>query len=163
MRVSDQMVEVPDTDTHAIVDDLTPAEGRYLCGVLYVTLVDTPPVSNRDLTDYLDVSGASVTGMVESLAETDLLEHERYRGVELTDRGEAVARAVLWRRCVTQQFFEKEFGFSLSNEQAYQIAIEFDRDQVRSVGDRVEQPCEYNCEATDPADCDVLEASRPDR
>lgn len=156
MRVNDRVIEVPAAETHAVVDDLTPAEGRYLCGVLYLTLVDSPPVSNRELTEYLDVSGASVTGMVESLAAKDLLEHERYRGVELTDRGEAVARAVLWRRCATQQFFEAELGFSMSNDQAYRIAIEFDRDQVRSVGDRVEQPCEYHCEATDAADCDVL-------
>lgn len=156
MRVTDRMVEVPAAEIHAIVDDLTPAEGRYLCGVLYLTLVDSPPVSNRDLTDYLDVSGASVTGMVESLAEKNFLEHERYRGVELTDYGEAVARAVLWRRCTTQQFFEREFGFSMSNDRAYRIAIEFDHDQVRSVSDRVEKPCEYHCEATDADDCNVL-------
>jgi len=142
--------------THAVVDDLTPAEGRYLCGVLYRTLVDSPPVSNRELTDYLDVSGASVTGMVESLAEEELVEYERYRGVELTDRGERVARAVLWRRCATQKFFENELDFSLPNDRAYRIAIEFDRDQVRAVGDRVDQPCEYHCEATDASDCDVL-------
>ncbi|QGN06731.1 metal-dependent transcriptional regulator [Halorhabdus sp. CBA1104] len=142
--------------THAVVDDLTPGEGRYLCGVLYRTLVDTSPVSNRELTDYLDVSGASVTGMVESLAEEGLVKYERYRGVELTDRGERVARAVLWRRCATQQFFENELAFSLANDQAYRIAIEFDRNQVRAVGDHVDQPCEYHCEATDASDCDVL-------
>ncbi|MFB6201658.1 MAG: metal-dependent transcriptional regulator [Halorhabdus sp.] len=145
--------------SHAVVDELTPAEGRYLCGVLYRSLVDSPPVSNRELTDYLDVSGASVTGMVESLAEKDLLEHERYRGVELTDRGDRVARAVLWRRCATQKYFEDELALSLPDDQAYRIGIEFDRDQVRTVGDQVDQPCEYHCEATDPADCDVLSAA----
>ena len=142
--------------THVVVDDLTPGEGRYLCGVLYRTLVDSPPVSNRELTDYLDVSGASVTGMVESLAEDGLLEHKRYRGVELTDRGERVARAVLWRRCAVQKFFEQGLDLTLSDDRAYRIAIELDSEQVRTVGDQVSQPCDYHCEATDPADCAVL-------
>jgi DtxR family Mn-dependent transcriptional regulator len=142
--------------THAVVDDLTPAEGRYLCGVLYRTLVDTTPVSNRELTDYLGVSGSSVTGMIESLAEEELLEYERYRGVELTDRGESVARAILWRRCAIQEFFENELGLSLPDSRAYRIAFEFEDEEVRTVGDRVDQPCEYHCEATDPDDCAVL-------
>ena len=146
----------PDIQTHAVVDDLTAGEGRYLCGILYRSLVDSPPVSNRELTDYLGVSGASVTGMIESLAEDGLVEHERYRGVELTEHGEAVARAILWRRCAMQQYFDDELGLSLPDNRAYRIAFELERDQVKVVGDRVEQPCEYHCEATDPDDCDVF-------
>ncbi|WP_136689729.1 metal-dependent transcriptional regulator [Halorhabdus amylolytica] len=144
--------------THDVVDDLTPGEGRYLCGVLYRTLVDSPPVSNRELTDYLDVSGASVTGMVESLAEQELVEYERYHGVELTDRGERVARAVLWRRCAVQTFFEQGLDLSLSDSRAYRIGFELSREQIRAIGDRTDQPCRYHCEASSAAECDVFSA-----
>ncbi|WP_135665158.1 metal-dependent transcriptional regulator [Halorhabdus rudnickae] len=145
-----------DVESPAVVDDLTPAEGRYLCGVLYRTLVGSTPVSNHELTEYLGVSGASVTGMIESLAAERLLEYERYRGVELTDRGEWVARAVLWRRCAIQKFFEQGLGLSLKDNRAYRIGFELSREQVRTIGDRTDQPCRDHCEASSAAECDVF-------
>jgi len=141
---------------HRLVDELTPAEGRFLCGVLYRSLVDTPPVSNHELTDYLDVSGASVTGMSKALADEGLLTHERYHGVELTERGNRIARALLWRRCAIQEFFEDELGFVPPDDQAYRIAIELDTEQVDTLGSRVTLPCDDHCEAADRADCELL-------
>lgn len=150
------MAETVTSNTHTVVDELTPAEGRYLCGILYQAIVDGTPVSNRELREYLDVSGASVTGMIESLAAEGLLDYERYRGVELTDLGDRVARAILWRRCAMQRYFADELAVTLEDDRAYRMAFELEAGQIRAVGDRVEQPCEYHCEAEEATDCDVL-------
>ena len=137
-------------------DALTPAEGRYLRGVLYRSLEAGPPVTNRELTDLLGVSGASVTGMSKALADEGLLTHERYHGVELTARGDRLARRLVWRRCAVEQCFADRLGIELVAEQASRIATELDPAQVDALGDCASLPCESRCEATAPADCDRL-------
>jgi len=157
MRHSDQPVEgSAPADESAPVDELTPAEGRYLCGVLYRSLQEGPPVSNRELTDYLGVSGASVTGMSKALADAGLLTHERYHGVELTARGDRLARRLLFGRCVVEACFADRFGIGLLEEQAGRIATELDATQIDTLSDCADLPCASHCEATAPADCDRL-------
>jgi DtxR family Mn-dependent transcriptional regulator len=138
------------------VDALTPSEQRYLRGVLSRSLRAGSPVTNRELTDRLGVSGASVTGMSKTLANKGLLRHERYHGVELTARGDRLARRLLWRRCAVEQCFANRLGIDLLAEQAARIATELDPAQIAVLGDCASLPCESRCEATAPADCDRL-------
>jgi DtxR family Mn-dependent transcriptional regulator len=53
------------------------------------------PVSTSAIAARLGVSPASASAMVKRLAERGLVTHEPYRGVELTERGRAVALEVL--------------------------------------------------------------------
>ncbi|MFO7833152.1 MAG: hypothetical protein R6V31_03640 [Halohasta sp.] len=139
-----------------MADELTPAEERFLCGVLYRSLQAGLPVTNRELTDLLDVSGASVTEMSKALADAGLLTHERYHGVTLTGRGDRLARRLLWRRCAVEQCFTDRLGIDLLAEQAAHIATALDAAQIDALGDCARLPCESRCEATAPGDCDRL-------
>jgi DtxR family Mn-dependent transcriptional regulator len=133
---------------------VSPGEGRYLCAILDKSLRETPPVTNGELADYLDVSGASVSEMIETFAERELVSYVPYRGAELTDEGERLARKILWRRCTVQRFFETQANVSLTDDQAYRIASLVPRRELHKLGDVVEQPCRDRCEATDGDDCD---------
>ena len=53
------------------------------------------PVTTTALAERLDVSAASASGMVRRLSEIGLVKHEPYKGVELTERGNAVALEVI--------------------------------------------------------------------
>lgn len=53
------------------------------------------PVTTSELAERLGVSAASASGMVKKLGELGLVEHEPYRGVELTPAGEKVALEVI--------------------------------------------------------------------
>ena len=53
------------------------------------------PVSTSAIAERIGVSAASASAMVKRLAEQGLVEHVRYRGVELTDEGRRVALEVL--------------------------------------------------------------------
>ena len=53
------------------------------------------PVTTTALAERLDVSAASASGMVRRLSEIGLVKHEPYKGVELTERGKAVALEVI--------------------------------------------------------------------
>jgi Mn-dependent DtxR family transcriptional regulator len=54
-------------------------------------------VSTVDISDHLGVTPSTVSGMVSKLAKDGYLEHERYRGMKLTESGARLARSVIRR------------------------------------------------------------------
>ena len=63
--------------------------------------------STTELATLLEVRPASVSGMLRKLAALGLVEHERYRGVRLTDHGRRVALEVIrHHRLVERQPFD---------------------------------------------------------
>ncbi|MFB6128325.1 MAG: metal-dependent transcriptional regulator [Halorhabdus sp.] len=135
---------------------ITRTGGKYLCGLLRCSLADREQVSTGDLAECLDVSRASVTEMVEKFGKGDLVEHEHYKGATLTDRGEALARHLLWRRCVTERFFGTELDLEIGIERAYRIGFEFPDDGVVRLAEMIDHPCDRTCQATEPGECAQL-------
>src|ERR1043166_260473 len=58
-----------------------------------------------DIASSLNVKQASVTSMVQKLAEAGYLEYEKYRGLVLTDKGREVAREIQNRHAPLSRFF----------------------------------------------------------
>src|ERR687888_449332 len=69
-------------------------------------------VSTTALAERLDVQPGSVSGMLRKLAELGLVEHERYRGVRLTERGRAVALEVIRHHRLLELFLVENLGMS---------------------------------------------------
>jgi DtxR family transcriptional regulator, Mn-dependent transcriptional regulator len=67
-------------------------------------------VSTNDLADRLGVTPGSVSAMVRKLSEVGLVEHERYHGVRLTERGRRVALEVLRHHRLLELFLAQELG-----------------------------------------------------
>ncbi len=65
------------------------------------------PVPTGALADALAIAPASVSGMVRRLAETDLIAHEPYRGVQLTDAGRRAALRVIRRHRILETYLVK--------------------------------------------------------
>lgn len=70
------------------------------------------PAGTSELARVLDVQPASVSGMIKKLAEEGLLEHEPYRGVKLTSKGNREALKVLRRHRVIETFLVEKLGYS---------------------------------------------------
>src|SRR5690625_2668839 len=68
--------------------------------------------ATTDIANRLDVAPASVSGMVRRLAEQGLLEHERYRGVRLTDEGRRVALGTIRRHRVIEAYLTARLGYA---------------------------------------------------
>lgn len=132
------------------------AEGRQLCGLLVLALTDGTPVGTGALAERLTLSGATVTETVKRFDDEGLVSYEPYVGAELTSRGEAVARRLLWRRCVVQAFFEATAGVSLDPTTAYRIGRAVSADTLSRLDERLTRPCTDRCEASDRAECDRL-------
>ena len=58
-----------------------------------------------DIASSLKVKQASVTSMVQKLAESGYLKYEKYRGLRLTPRGKEVARGIRERHVTLSRFF----------------------------------------------------------
>ena len=69
-------------------------------------------VSTRDLSRRLEVRPASVTGMVQRLAELGLVSHQPYRGVTLTEDGSRVALEMLRHHRLLETFLERILGYA---------------------------------------------------
>ncbi len=70
------------------------------------------PVQTQALSDRLAVSTASVTGMIKKLDQYHLVEHEPYRGVVLTPKGEEVALEVLRHHRLLELYLVEQLGMS---------------------------------------------------
>jgi DtxR family transcriptional regulator, Mn-dependent transcriptional regulator len=64
------------------------------------------------IAEALAVTPASVSGMVRRLAEQGLIDHERYRGVRLTEAGRRAALLTLRRHRVIEAYLTSALGYS---------------------------------------------------
>jgi DtxR family Mn-dependent transcriptional regulator len=74
--------------------------------------------ATNDIAQRLDLSPASVTGMVKKLAESGHLEHVPYRGVRLTETGRLAALAVMRRHRLLETYLITKLGYDWSNVHA---------------------------------------------
>lgn len=70
-----------------------------------------------DIASSLKVKQASVTSMVQKLAEQGYIHYEKYRGLILTDKGRAVAQRIQQRHATLSRFFSL-FGLDAETQQA---------------------------------------------
>ena len=88
-------------------------------------------VSTSALADLLDVSAPAVNRMVTKLREQNLLQHEPYQGIRLTDQGRREALKQLRRQRIVEVFLVKVMGFEW-----HQVHEEADR-MSRALDDMV--------------------------
>lgn len=83
----------------------------YLKAIRYLQR-ESSPVSTSALAQQLDRSPASVTNMIKSLAELGLVEHQPYRGVWLSERGEREALRIIRRHRIIEAYLIERLGYS---------------------------------------------------
>ncbi len=69
-------------------------------------------VSMQDLARKLEVRPPSVTGMIKKLCAMDLVEHEPYKGVKLTETGEKIALEVLRHHRLLELYLARHLNYS---------------------------------------------------
>jgi len=99
------------------------------------------PVSTSRLAEVLDVTAPTVTSMVEKLAERELVEREKYKGVTLTPEGERVALEVLRHHRLLETYLAEQLGYDWAevHDEAdrleHHISEEFERRVAEALGD----------------------------
>ena len=77
---------------------------QYLKAIYLVQDREDAPASTGAVADMLDVSPASANEMIGKLEDQGLAEHEKYKGVSLTDDGIHRARDALQNYCIIERF-----------------------------------------------------------
>jgi len=101
------MAQLPTVEAH----DLTAAVQDY-AKAIYTLESRDGAASTTDLATLLEVRPASVSGMLRKLSALGLVEHERYRGVRLTERGRRVALEVIRHHRLVELFLVKSLGMT---------------------------------------------------
>src|SRR5205807_3590023 len=99
------MVEVARRST------FTQSQEDYL-KALYHLHGDTRPVPTRDLAQRLGISSPSVSEMVGRLVTQGLVEHDRYRGQQLTKEGRKVALELVRHHRLLEMFLVQVLGYT---------------------------------------------------
>lgn len=69
------------------------------------------PAATNDIAQELSIAPASVSGMLQRLADQGLVEHERYRGARLTPAGRKAALRTLRRHRVIEAYLVRALGY----------------------------------------------------
>jgi DtxR family Mn-dependent transcriptional regulator len=91
-------------------EDVTAPVEDYL-KVIYEIERLSGAAATTDIAHRLAIAPASVSGMVRRLAEQGLLEHERYRGVRLTDEGRRIALRMVRRHRIIEAYLTRALGY----------------------------------------------------
>jgi Mn-dependent DtxR family transcriptional regulator len=83
----------------------TPSMEDYL-EKIYITIEQKGYVRSVDIAASLDVLPSSVTKMMQKLDEADLGVYEKYRGFTLTDKGKKLAKRLVERHQMLEDFLQ---------------------------------------------------------
>lgn len=106
-------------------DQLTHAIEDYLKAI-YALSKEYGRATTNQIAERMEVTPASVTGMIQKLATTDppLVDYKKHHGVVLTEAGETVALEILRHHRLLELFLQETLGYSW--------------DEVHSEADRLE-------------------------
>ena len=94
----------------AVREALTRSQQDYLKS-LYLLGGDERPVPTRELAQRLGISSPSVSEMVTRLSAQGLVEHDRYRGQQLTREGRKVALELVRHHRLLEMFLVRVLGY----------------------------------------------------
>lgn len=115
---------------------------QYLKAIYLLQQVENGPVGTGAVADGLEVSPASANEMIGKLADRELVDHEKYRGVELTEDGIHRARQSLQTYCIIQRFLANVLEveeFRVESRELESVIDDTVADRLDTIIDREEQ------------------------
>jgi DtxR family Mn-dependent transcriptional regulator len=91
---------------------MTFSEENYLKGIYHLTVVSNSEVSTNAIAEMMETKASSVTDMLKKLAEKDLVNYVKYRGVSLTERGKLAAKMIVRKHRLWEVFLVEKLDFS---------------------------------------------------
>jgi DtxR family Mn-dependent transcriptional regulator len=132
---------------------------QYLKAIYLLQQVENGPAATGKLAESLDVSPASANEMIGKLESRGLADHEKYKGVTLTDEGIARARESLQTYCIIERFLVEVLDVEEFRTEANQLESVIDEtvaERLDTIIDR--EPQCPDCFAPDEDVCALLDA-----
>ena len=106
------------------MNKLSPPTEDYLKTIYLIQERESAGASTNAIAAALQVTPASVTGMIKKLAELKLVRHTPYQGVELTRSGEKIALEVVRHHRLLELYLFEALGYTWDEVHAEADALE---------------------------------------
>ena len=124
---------------------------QYVKAIYLLQEMEDGPAATGALADMLDVSPASANEMIGKLETRGLAEHEKYKGVTLTDDGIVRARDALKTYCIIERFLANVLDVEEFRSEARELEAVIDD----TVAERLDTIIDRNSECPDCFDAET--------
>jgi Mn-dependent DtxR family transcriptional regulator len=135
-------------------------QDQYLKAIYLVQEQEDGPASTGAIADLLEVSPASANEMIGKLEGHGLADHEKYKGVSLTDEGIVRAREALQTYCIIERFLWEVLEveeFRMEAKQLESVIDETVAERLDTIIDR--QDCCPDCFDAETDACELLDVA----
>ncbi len=120
---------------------LTHSEENYLKCIYHLSGKGNEAINTNAIAESLETKAASVTDMVQKLANKGLASYVKYKGVRLTTKGEKEALRVVRKHRLWEVFLVKELGYNWN--EVHDIAEQLEHIQSTTLIDKLDKFLEF--------------------
>lgn len=113
------------------------AEENYLKTIFHLEGHFGEEVSTTSIAEKIDTKASSVTDMIRKLAEKNLLNYKKYKGVQLTPFGKKIAANVIRRHRLWEVFLVEKLNFKW--DEVHEIAEQLEHIQSDELVERLDR------------------------
>jgi len=117
-------------------NDLSQTEENYLKTIYKLTENETTYVSTNQIANSQETTAASVTDMLKRLADKALINYEKYKGVQLTQEGNEVAKTLIRKHRLWEYFLVEKLAFEW--DEVHEMAEEMEHIKSVALTDRLD-------------------------
>ena len=115
---------------------LSHAEENYLKAIFKISEKEGKSASTNAIASEMQTTAASVTDMLRRLAEKNLIDYAKYRGVQLTEEGGRVATALIRKHRLWEVFLMEKLGFAW--DEVHELAEQLEHVQGNTLVERLD-------------------------
>jgi DtxR family transcriptional regulator, Mn-dependent transcriptional regulator len=103
---------------------MTTSEENYIKVIYHLSLVSPTGVNTNAIAGMLNTKASSVTEMLKKLSDKELLNYQKYQGVNLTEKGLLSAKMIVRKHRLWEVFLVEKLNFSW--DEVHEIAEELE-------------------------------------
>jgi DtxR family Mn-dependent transcriptional regulator len=104
--------------------NLTSTEENYLKAIFKIEEREDGPAGTNHIAEEMHTSAASASDMIRKLSEKELLDYEKYRGVQLSQEGRRIATLLIRKHRLWESFLVEKLNFNW--DEIHEIAEELE-------------------------------------
>lgn len=117
--------------------DTSFTEENYLKAIYHLAADESKPVNTNQIATVLNTKAASVTDMLKKLSGKNLIDYERYQGVELTDSGKQIALKIIRKHRLWEYFLVEKLAFGW--DEVHDLAEQLEHIQSPELVNRLDE------------------------
>jgi DtxR family Mn-dependent transcriptional regulator len=116
---------------------LSLTEENYLKAIYHLSDAGASSVSTNGLAEAMQTKAASVTDMIKKLSIKELINYQRYYGVNITSKGKAQALQIKRKHRLWETFLVEKLGFTW--DQVHEVAEQLEHIQSSHLIDKLDE------------------------